>query len=65
MIRTRFEEEGSDYVFEVEMPYPVRVGDQIELDEFGTNWTVAKVTWMLGSEAPAGSRPISMIVVIK
>lgn len=52
MIRTRFEtsrfsSEPIESAFEIEMPYPVRIGDEVEIDATGRNWTVKSVAWII------------------
>lgn len=54
MIKTRFElnRYSPEPVepFTIEMPYPVRIGDEIESDESGRNWMVKSVAWIISEE---------------
>lgn len=51
MIKTQFQsgafpkDEKANFVRD--MPYPVRVGDEIEIDETGENWRVEQVVWVI------------------
>lgn len=51
MITTRFEErrtgEAPLFMIEIEMPFPLRVGDTVEVDRTGYEWRVKKVTWVI------------------
>jgi hypothetical protein len=45
---TSFEKIDGTMNVEVEMPYPVRVGDEIEIYATGYNLTVQSVAWVIG-----------------
>jgi hypothetical protein len=67
MIKTRFE--GVRYgaepfePFEREMPFPVRVGDSVEIEETGRNLVVLVVCWVV-SEDPTNEF-LELIVKLK
>jgi hypothetical protein len=47
MIKTKFKEEALSSYYERIMPYPVRVGDKVDLDLNGFIYTVTEVIWVV------------------
>ena len=66
MIRTIFEEHESSMAVERMMPYPVRVGDRIDLDD-GLIWKVTQITWAVDPKLvdQYGASYVTLLVRIK
>jgi len=61
-ILTQFQDFDGHEDLEIEMPYPVRVGDEIEIYRTGYNWTVTSVTWLITQADPNNDQTVELLV---
>lgn len=66
-VLTRFREHGTSVGLVLDMPYPVSIGEKIELFGDGFIWEVAEVTWIVDRTVvnDFGEVLVTMNVVIK
>jgi len=61
-ILTQFQDFNGQEDLEIEMPYPVRVGDEIEVYATGYNWTVESVTWIITQADENNNQTVELLV---